>query len=559
MTESTTRKLPLEDWEPKNPLFMLITVIVFMVWSYGIFDLLNHESNPPILFGRYSPVFFAFILIYSLGLIPLGILLVNERLQDRVLDAFAWVQDRLWRVVAAFVFIAVAIFYILEGPRWPRTPGLQLVALVMTLLMLGTLVLYRYAEYGRSQRWRRLVIVPVLALLAFEGAAQAAAWMEQLPPSVDATSEYVHWGRIYQTGEGNAVGRANADGWHYPEFRFEPDARRVVVLGDSFVRALQIAPDQHMGVALEQMLADGASQPVEVMGLGHNGFGPALYFDRDMLEYVLMFYEPDEIVVLFDLGSDFQIPADPTTRSMHRVLDDGSVERFPASHLIHHDLQHHMVTAYETVQPLRIARSYLLTPKLLGAAWKGAFSAPTEAATGALGAPFRQGIVTNRSVLTGEEHRIVRTVDIVERPGSADFVFEQADNTQAQEAMTIARYLLRTGNRYLKNNDVTLRLVTIPVFPTDFYEQNSGAEWSAELGAYDLLKPEASLREFAAIQEIPFLGMGQLMQSSGLSVEEMQSLYFNNGVGHLTPEGHRFFAEAIYRCLFADEISAECQ
>jgi hypothetical protein len=46
--------------------------------------------------------------------------------------------------------------------------------------------------------------------------------------------------------------------------------------------------------------------------------------------------------------------------------------------------------------------------------------------------------------------------------------------------------------------------------------------------------------------------MGQYMLADGLNADAIQRMYYADGTGHLTPEGHRYFADAIYACFYAD-------
>jgi hypothetical protein len=52
--------------------------------------------------------------------------------------------------------------------------------------------------------------------------------------------------------------------------------------------------------------------------------------------------------------------------------------------------------------------------------------------------------------------------------------------------------------------------------------------------------------------------MGMYMLQNKLSVEEISNLYLDGGVGHFSPEGHTYFADAIYRCFYSGEELAAC-
>ena len=52
--------------------------------------------------------------------------------------------------------------------------------------------------------------------------------------------------------------------------------------------------------------------------------------------------------------------------------------------------------------------------------------------------------------------------------------------------------------------------------------------------------------------DFPLLAMGQVMQSQGLTAEDIQTLFFNEGSGYLTEEGHRYFADMMFDCFYDD-------
>lgn len=97
-------------------------------------------------------------------------------------------------------------------------------------------------------------------------------------------------------------------------------------------------------------------------------------------------------------------------------------------------------------------------------------------------------------------------------------------------------------------------LVTNPAFTPAFFEQEA---WNTVFGRSDLLLPERELRQTAANYDIPFLGLGTYMEAQGLSPEDVQALYFGGGLGHLTPEGHEFVAEAVHECFYAQSLGPE--
>ena len=106
-------------------------------------------------------------------------------------------------------------------------------------------------------------------------------------------------------------------------------------------------------------------------------------------------------------------------------------------------------------------------------------------------------------------HNIIDGVGLVAVPGKNSFMFEMAGSQRADDALTVAKSLLRLANDFAEVKGVDFKVVTIP-----------------------------------------FLSMGQWLFEQELSVEEIQELYFGNGLGHFTSTGHAYFAEATFNCFY---------
>ena len=130
-------------------------------------------------------------------------------------------------------------------------------------------------------RWRKWILIPIGALLLLEVAIQGAALTNLLPQNTAWTNGlFTPYGRIYQSQEGVANATTNNYGWYYPDFRLRRDTHRILLLGDSFIQALQIQPEEHMGVGLEGIVNHGLEDPnafdgkeIEVLAMGMPGLG----------------------------------------------------------------------------------------------------------------------------------------------------------------------------------------------------------------------------------------------------------------------------------------------
>ncbi len=101
-----------------------------------------------------------------------------------------------------------------------------------------------------------------------------------------------------------------------------------------------------------------------------------------------------------------------------------------------------------------------------------------------------------------------------------------------------------------------MRLVTIPYFPAGFYAEAGSGAWSPEWQEYDLFAPDRALEKFAGENGIPFLSLGQAMQGRGLTAGQIQRLFFKEGTGRFTAEGHAFVAGLIFDCFYQPDGGA---
>ncbi len=514
-----------------DPGARLILVIAFMLYSLGFIDLLGHTSGTPVLFGQYSIPFFILLLLYPLGFIILGALFFSKKSLDRLKDGIAWIQSSNIRgagFLVGVLIIALMIFWDLD--RWRNYPILRLNLLVLLIFAAAVVLLWGWRRSGRPETWRRAGLYTLIGFLAVEGLLQALGWSGNLPAFVSRIdSPFVSYGRVYNRGENLTNGLRNRNGLYYPEFRFEPEARRILVTGDTFVQALEVEPEQNLGVRLDQMLAaDLSGTATEVFALGLPGYGTGVYLDVPLFPFTLDYFEPQEILILFNLGHDFKPLLEPSPEQPRYILNDaGQVRVHPESRgTTLHDTQHSVLHVYEPLQPVLVVKSHLMTPKVVRALVdRIAGRSTSQALAGNLADPAA--------------------------PGANPIVFEKTPSDEQTRAYQLALGLLEPFNDFANYEGLKVRLVTIPAFPVSFFETYSGPDWPTEIGDYDLLLPERNLQAFAEAHDLAFLPMGRYMQSSGLPVEQVQELYFDGGSGALTPQGHAYFADAIYDCFYS--------
>ena len=95
----------------------------------------------------------------------------------------------------------------------------------------------------------------------------------------------------------------NSHGFIDSEWEFDSAVTKIMVLGDSFVAAKQVAKDDRFTELLQKKFAE-EGDPVRVFNLGKSGSGPDAYLARLQAYYHLI--NPDLVIVTIYDGNDFK-------------------------------------------------------------------------------------------------------------------------------------------------------------------------------------------------------------------------------------------------------------
>jgi hypothetical protein len=489
----------------------------------------------PIIFGRYAPPFFVVLIAYTLGFGVWFWLIGSLKGLERFKWGIAAVQRRPWLYALAWAGFALVIWSMFRVPYWLSLPLLEVAVLTLMLLFSAVVLLARPFPGAPFQRWRKVALGLIGALVAFEVVLAGLAQLRALP--FDNTSGLtVPYGRVYQTREGAANATTNRYGWYYPEFRLEPGSTRIILSGDTYVQALQVPMETHMGLALERLLAGSVPGDTEVLAQGQLGYGSTMFINPIMDPYLWQPLQPTEIVVFFHLANDFQL-ADPERDPRPRytldangvpVVEDADFARW-------HTMAHEVIAGHDPVNPIRTVLSHSLSVQMALSTLSDQFGI----GAGPEFIPFSR-----------------QSTDI-EPYGPATALFETSPTDEAAESFQLAAAQIRTFAQSLREQGVTLRVVTIPFFPQASFGAGGEAGWSTSFGNYDSLAPERVLETAAREAGVPFLGMGRYMQASGASADEVRALFFDDGRGHLTEAGHAYFAQAVFDCFYSPSAALD--
>ena len=514
--------------------YLLLLVIATMLWIAGFVDVFTHTSQNGAILGLYSIPFFLVVLAFAAVLVTLIALILLPNSIDWLRQRIFFVQDRFWIGIPILVGFGAVIASMFFVERWLAFPLLAGSLIILILLATGTLLFAGWTERP-VQLWRKIFGYTVIAFVAVELVLQGLSFLKILPSVQNLSGLYIPFGRVYQTNEGAVNAVTNQHGWYYPSFRLEKDSRRIIVTGDSFVQGLQVQPEQNTGVTLDKLINENAETESEVLSLGFPGYGPGLFMDERLFPFIIQPYAPEEIIVFFHLANDFQTITQPESGFPYYIIDgDGNVTIHPDDDDApgnRHLLEHVVIEGYEA-NPARTFASHSFLINLLEIGIRN---------------------LTGRPATVPQFSTNLDSATEAQPFGASTFMFNKDSNDEAEHALEIATGLIAAYHAVLQDNDMTMRIVTIPAFPRRFYEQYQGTAWSSDIGDYDLLLPEQALIDFADENGIDLLPMGAYMKTAGLSVDGIQGLYFKDGTGHFSPEGHEFFANAIYACFYSDD------
>jgi lysophospholipase L1-like esterase len=133
--------------------------------------------------------------------------------------------------------------------------------------------------------------------------------------------DFVWHGQVGRAREFRVPSRWNALGYNDADYAFEKPAgtTRILVLGDSYVEAVQVAQAASFHNLLEASLsADGAAR-VEVIALGASGAGPRKSFET--LRTLGLRFQPDIVVFEFLGFNDVSDDSDALATAFHAQMN----------------------------------------------------------------------------------------------------------------------------------------------------------------------------------------------------------------------------------------------
>jgi len=372
------------------------------------------------------------------------------------------------------------------------------------------------AWWGRQSAVRALLftlwtILAVELLLQGLTAVQLVPWL--------AMQENAPWGRVYWSMEGSRSGLMSRWGWHQRRVAFDDDAQRIVLVGDSFVEALQVNPRSNSAAQLEGLLATtGDDIRCQVMALGRSATGPAHH--RVHVQYALEHHAPDQLILLLFLGNDLAdnlwtgdsggFPGHGQMM-LYDVDGDGTATLHGDSEIDPERYRQRLEANHE-LGPASLARSIMSQSLLLGAL-------QTLPRVLAVGPP------------TGPEQTGAGPPDAPPNP--------MAPQNIDQRALSLVRAMLSDIQQDCQAAGVRLRVYTLPPITPAFWARARGEDTASAPAGF---AEEQALATWAAPRQLELTPLGPRLLT--MPEDRIEALFFG-GAGHFTAEGHGWLAAEI--------------
>lgn len=371
------------------------------------------------------------------------------------------------------------------------------------------------------------------SLLLVELGLQTAGWLGLLP-GVNTKIKTPH-GRVYWSLEGLGNSVRNSFGWYYPEFNTTA-ARKIALVGDSFVEAVEIHRHRNEGVILEQQMR-AAGIDAAVLAFGIHGTSPA--YHRDVIDYAARHFHPDEVVLCIYLGNDVtesspELNLMPPSKFIYYQHDGaGRLELHPESR----ELREQFVRGLEF--------SHHSPPFTLSATISSHVMS-VQVLTSLRDTWSRRRAAAARVSAESTDPVAVQ----IRATGLNPRAFRVPAESEVEQAVSVLLGTIGACRDTCTTNGMTMRLALIPCFPQSFYATQKGRDWTLRFAQYDFQAHERRISAFARSNGIPVLELGQYMKNKQLDVTEIQELYLSGGSGHFSEAGHRYFAGALCETFF---------
>jgi hypothetical protein len=348
-------------------------------------------------------------------------------------------------------------------------------------------------------------------------------------PGMEGT--YIPHAYYRHTKEGFSEGYFNSHGFRDYERSYAkpPGSFRILVLGDSYVEALQVALENSFPALLEKKLNENSTSiKFEVLNLGQSGFGTADEYMRYL--HFGISYRPDLVILAFLTGNDIRNNSKTLNRGQfgfyfsldkngNLVLDRSVIDDYEKS-----------LTLPKRVFQLTKEHSYLaslISERLY-----------------LLRLQFQQQRFENLEAAE-EHHKAER--EALDELSDLNVYFPDMSN-RWKEAFAITKALLGKLRQAVEGNGGRFLLVTLSNAPQ--VDPQVQERLKSEYGLpFDFEQPDRIIEEFAQGEQITYLKLMPVFRDYHLRTGRNLHGFGVVESGHWNESGHLLAAETIFQFL----------
>jgi hypothetical protein len=334
------------------------------------------------------------------------------------------------------------------------------------------------------------------------------------------------------TKEGFSEGYFNSHGFRDYERTYEkpPGVLRILVLGDSYIEALQVQLDESFPALLEKTLnAHASTTRFEVLALGQSGFGTADEYLR-YLNFGIM-YDPDLVILALFTGNDF--------RNNSKFLNRESVGFYYAFDHNHNlVLNRSLVDAYENslTYPKRLFEKLKAKSHLLSLISERVYL-------------FRRQLLETRLAEAYGDKESVRDDKEKALELFSDVNIYRRDLAPSwKEAVEITKGIILKFKRSVEEHGGQFLLLGLS--NAEQVHSEVGKDWQNQYKIdFDYDKPDRILEEFAGEHGVLFLKLMPAFRDYHLRTGQYLHGFGLSHAGHWNQAGHRLAAEVTFQFL----------
>jgi hypothetical protein len=335
---------------------------------------------------------------------------------------------------------------------------------------------------------------------------------------------------------------------------------RIMVIGDSFVEALQVNIDQKMGPLLQALLNYESFPKYSVLSFGRSGEYPAHYLER--YKSLDLIFKPEATFVLIYMGNDFRNSSQKIEQMTSGLTADryisylidpvtGTVKMDPRSTTLAEayrsgDKNNFKIRAFYQPSTKKKVNNFFLTHFLLYSE-----------------VPYRFALLKRKF----EPTVIPSTTQAKFDNCAEETIYLKSHAACWSESMAVMQHIMHTFRQYQDASKSKVYFIGIPAnetfwgdatikkivnshgstVPINSYDQYLAKKYDTTIADVDLNLPNKMLKKIMLDENLSYIDLHDRFYKE--LTENKRQVYCRWVNGHLCPEGHKIVAEEMKKII----------